>query len=476
MEHSIEITSTDNQIPLPLQTEIDEIEEGREVHQLSDTNDEYPLGSQTKKCIDKMFEDLDKLSFKSCTIFKVNMRLRESNPDAYTPKMVSIGPYHRKNAQLRPMEKYKLLYLRRFLKRSEEFDEKFCISMLEYMKEEALMCYDDIEYLDTDDNHEFYQMLLLDGCFIVEFIRECSKKYAEDGEDKIINSVDYKYNQILRDLLLLENQLPFFILDRLHFLTAKDDEPLEKLAITLFSQVVNLGYMSEHSDSCVMNLKKFGIERRDMKHLLQVVHVVSCPMNFEKSSNDNDTKWNKVMPNATELSEAGVRFAKVNQTTSLFDIKFENGGLMTIPSIDVVDSTETLLRNFIAYEQQSTDLQYLYFSNYAIFMDHLIDSNKDVSLLRGKKIIANWIGEDKEVANLFNKIGNGVTTYSNFYYRKVFLVAAKHCDEKPWNRMMANLKHNYFSSPCVGASTVTVIILLILTTIQTILAIISAFK
>ncbi|XP_049392333.1 putative UPF0481 protein At3g02645 [Solanum stenotomum] len=478
MEHSIDIISTDDQIPLPLQTEIDEIEEGREVHQLSDTNDEDPSGSQTKKCVnqifDKMFEDLDKSSFKSCTIFKVNVRLRESNPDAYTPKMVSIGPYHRKNAQLRPMEKYKLLYLRRFLKRSEEFDVKYWISMLEYMKEEALMCYDDIEYLDTDDNHEFCKMLLLDGCFVVEFIRECFNKYAEDGEDRIINFVDYKYNQILRDLLLLENQLPFFILDRLHSLTAKDDEPLEKLAITLFSQVVNLGYMSEYGILCLMNLSIYGFERRDMKHLLQVVHLVSCPINFKKSSNNNDTKWNKVMPNATELSEAGVRFTKVNYT-SLFYREFANG-LMTIPSLDVVDGTETLLRNFIAYEQQSIDLQYLYFSDYAIFMDQLIDTDKDVSLLRRKGIIANWIGEDKEVASLFNKMGNGVTVYSNFYYKEVFTKAVKHCDEKPWNRMKASLKHNYFSSPWVGASTMTVIILLILTTIQTILAIISAFK
>lgn len=123
-----------------------------------------------------------------------------------------------------------------------------------------------------------------------------------------------------------------------------------------------------------------------MKHLLQVVHIVSCPLNFKKLSNENDTKW----PNATELSEAGVSFIKAE--TSLFDIEFDKG-LMTIPSIDVVDSTETLMRNFIAYEQQSTDLEYLQFSDYATFMDHLIDSDKDVNLLRRNKIIANWIGE-----------------------------------------------------------------------------------
>ncbi|XP_049391727.1 putative UPF0481 protein At3g02645 [Solanum stenotomum] len=446
MEHSIEITSIDDQTPLLLQTEKDE------------------------KCInqifDKMFEDLDKSSLKFRTIFKVNVRLRESNPDAYTPKIVSIGPYHKKNPQLGPMEKYKLLYLRRFLKRREGVDVKSWIGILEEIKEVVLRRYDNIENVDTD---EFCKMLLLDGCFVVEFIRECSEIYPEE-ENKIIDFVDYKYNQLLRDLLLLENQLPFFIHKILHLMTAKTDElPLEKLAITLFRHVVNLGYMS--ADGLI-----FDNEKCDMKHLLEVVHVVSCPRNSdEKWAIDNETKWNKVMPNATELSEAGVRFAKVNQTTSLFDIKFENG-LMTIPYIDVVDSTETLLRNFIAYEQQSTELQYLYFSDYAIFMDHLIDSDKDVSLLRRKKIIANWIGEDKEVASLFNKIGNGVTTYSNFYYRKVFLEAAKHCDEKPWNRKMASLKHNYFSSPWVGASTMTAVILLILTAIQTILAIISAFK
>ncbi|XP_015170494.1 uncharacterized protein [Solanum tuberosum] len=204
-------------------------------------------------------------------------------------------------------------------------------------------------------------------------------------------------------------------------------------------------------------------------------YVASCPRNFEKLSNDNDTKWNKVMPNATELSEVGLSFAKVNHMTSLFDIKFENG-LMEIPSIDVVDSIETLLRNFIAYEQQSIDLQYLYFSDYAIFMDQLINSDKDVSLLRRRRIIANWIRDHKEVASLFNKIRNGVTAYSNFYFKEVFTKAIKHCDEKPWNRMRESLKHNYFSSPWVGASTMTSITLLILTAIQTILAITSALK
>ncbi|KAH0681925.1 hypothetical protein KY289_019677 [Solanum tuberosum] len=411
------------------------MEEERKVDHLidiKDTNDQDPLGSQTKKSVNQMF-DLDNLSIESSTIFKVNVWLRESNPVAYTPKMVSIGPYHKKNQQLGLMKKYKLLYLRRFLQRKEGLDVESCISELEKQKEEVLKCYNDIEDLDTDNSHEFCQMLLLDGCFVVEFIREYCEMCPK-GEEKIININD---NYIFRDLMLLENQLPFFVLNQLHYMTKQDDE-------------------------------------------LPLAILVGNRM---KKSTD-DITWHMVMPNATELSEAGVSFAKVSfinknkdnigDMTNLLDIKFEKG-LMEIPCFRVEDDTETVLRNLIAYEQQSFDVHPTYFSDYATFMDHLIDSDKDVNLLRQKGIIVNWIGEDKEVASLFNKIGNGVTTYSDFYYKEEFRKAVEHC-QKPWNRMQANLKHNYFSSPWVGASTVAAIILLILTTIQTILAITSAVK
>ncbi|KAH0781626.1 hypothetical protein KY290_001224 [Solanum tuberosum] len=297
------------------------------------------------------------------------MGLCESNPAAYTPKMVSIGPYHKKNPQLRPMEKYKLLYLRLFLQRNEALDMKICISELEELKEKALKCYDDIEDLEQ--------------------------------EDEVFNFGGYICHQIFRDLMLLENQLPFFVLNHLHHMTKQDDE-------------LQLLLLANNS----VEKPKYDITRQ------------------------------KAMPNATELSEAGVSFVKVGycykennggDTTSLFDITFENG-LMKIPYFEVFGYTKTFLRNLIAYEQQSSD----------------------------KGIIENWMGEDKEVASLFNKIGSGVGVYSNFYDSEEFKKAVEHC-EKPWNKMKANLLHNYFSSPWVGASTVATIILLILTTMQTIL-------
>ena len=185
---------------------------------IKETSGHDLVGSQTKKSInqifDEMFEDLDNSSIKSCTISKVIVVLCESNPYAYTPKMISIGLYHKKNPQLRPMEKHKLLYLRRFLQRKEGLDVERCINELKELKEEAIKCYEDKE--DLGNNNQFCQMLLLDGCFVVEFIRE-RVEIGPRLEDEIIKSdIGCIYKQILRDLMLLKNQLPFFVLDKLH--------------------------------------------------------------------------------------------------------------------------------------------------------------------------------------------------------------------------------------------------------------------
>lgn len=94
-------------------------------------------------------------------------------------------------------------------------------------------------------------------------------------------------------------------------------------------------------------------------------------------------------------------------------------------------------------------------------MDH-------IEILRQNKIILKEIGDDKQVANIFKKLSDGVAI-KDFYYQKECSNLIQHC-EKPWSQMMACLKHNYFQSPWAGASTVAAITLLVLTVIQTILA------
>ncbi|XP_033512960.1 UPF0481 protein At3g47200-like [Nicotiana tomentosiformis] len=501
MAHHIEITQMDHQIPHLDQTSVNEIEEGRKVDHLieiREINGEDRSGMTTNKpanqIIDEIFADIKDSSSKCCTIFKVCVGLNESNPDAYKPKVISIGSYHKHNPELRFMEKYKLRYLQRFLCRKVGIDVESCIRELE---DEALKCYDDIENLDSDIVAKFSKILLLDGCFLIEFIRE-SCEMCPEGEGWIIpgGCLD---NQIRRDLLLLENQLPFFVLTKLHHMT-KDEE--DKIP---FTKMVKKTFLPCFPKMTPASFNESEGNAAEIKHLLQVLHMSCHPSVIKTTSLTNPSmetehSWkslccnplqiirsndkpidkdhltgHNVMPNATEFSESGVSFIKVGyindylekenrgDNTSLFDIKFENG-LLKIPSFRVTDETETLLRNLIAYEQQSSHVCPRYFSDFTIFMDYLIDSDKDVSLLSRK-----GIGEDKEIATLFNKIGKAVNISSDFHYKEECRKLVHHC-EQPRNLMKASLRHNYFNTPWVGASTLAAVVLLILTAMQTVLA------
>nr|XP_018630859.1 UPF0481 protein At3g47200-like [Nicotiana tomentosiformis] len=291
------------------------------------------------------------------------------------------------------------------------------------------------------------------------------------GEDIIIKAGCMR-GIVRRDLLLLENQLPFFVLTKLYDMTTNEFHQIP------FINMVKKTFLPFLPKMTPASFNESEGNAAEIKHLLQIVHMSCYPSKMKDMPRDKDHL--KVMPNAIELSEAGVSFVKVGyiyrrldeddlrDSTSIFDVKFENG-LTEIPCFEVDDNTETFLRNLIAYEQQSSDVHPTYFSDFATFMDYLIDSEKDVSLLRLKRIIRNNIGEDKEVASLFNKIGKGVSFSDEFYYKEECIKLVQHC-EKSWNRMKASLKRNYFSSPWAGASTVAAVVLLILTAMQTVLA------
>ncbi|XP_049391715.1 UPF0481 protein At3g47200-like [Solanum stenotomum] len=463
MAHSAsEITPINDQHSLLSQTVKDEIDEGRK----ADHQDPNVVVSINQR-YDEIFKDLDNNTcIKSATIFKVNVGLRKSNENAYTPMLISIGPYHKKNSQLDSMKKYKLLYLRRYLQRKNGLNVESCISELEKIKNVALKCYNDD--LDTDIVKEFSEMLLLDGCFVVEFIRECG---GEEEKEDIIK-LEWMKNQVCQDMVLLENQLPFFELVILYHMTMHPNEE-------------NVLYMVRRTFLDTFPKVK-GIPKSEIQgiterfdHLLDVLHMFCRPSGEKDEQNMDANSQNQCckisfcgnmrlqlskeipesldfwqcyhIPTAKELFDSGVSFLKIGfveendeDKTSLFDITFEKG-LMKIPCFAIEDTMETFLRNMIAFEQHTSKELYPYFSNYAHLMTQLIGSHRD-------------------------KLSDGVdVAIEKFYYIEECSKLTQHC-EKPWNQMKASLRHNYFQSPWAGASTVAAITLLVLTVIQTVLA------
>ncbi|CAK9152471.1 unnamed protein product, partial [Ilex paraguariensis] len=168
---------------------------------------------------------------------------------------------------------------------------------------------------------------------------------------------------------------------------------------------------------------------------------------------------------STGLRESGIKFVKATKNLSLFAIKFANG-IIKIPLLRIVDHIECLFRNMVAYEQYEGETKTTCVTDYVTFIDRLINSLKDVEILGDSGVIDNWLGNDKTVSIMFNKVINQVIQNSDtFCYSEVFDDVNEYCGHS-WHTWMANLNHNYFNNPWSCISVSGVFVLLVLTLIQ----------
>ena len=139
--------------------------------------------------------------------------------------------------------------------------------------------------------------------------------------------------------------------------------------------------------------------------------------------------------------------------------------------------TAPRFRNLIAFEQgcpTSRD----HFTSYAILLDNLINTPKDVSILKKHGIIESTLGRDEEVADLFNSLCKGayLRTYSKIDYLEQLFKNVTQYSEVDRHKWRARLVHDYFGTPWSTISVIAAIILLILTMVQAIYAILGYHK
>ncbi|XP_010273224.1 PREDICTED: UPF0481 protein At3g47200-like [Nelumbo nucifera] len=137
----------------------------------------------------------------------------KENEKCYRPEVISIGPYHHGGGE---KEKHKI---RIACKLASE--DKIKMTNL-YVEVEKRAQDAKRDYLDTSENfreNEFARMMFLDGCFIVYFIYCVAKDRLEDMEMK---NDDIFF--AAKDLFLMENQLPFWVLEELASLAYPDED------------------------------------------------------------------------------------------------------------------------------------------------------------------------------------------------------------------------------------------------------------
>ncbi|PRQ36374.1 hypothetical protein RchiOBHm_Chr4g0390801 [Rosa chinensis] len=433
-------------------------------------------------------------------IFRVPNVLWRQNPKAYTPDVVSIGPFHhhlekrgKKEGQggkkgngekyFQLMERVKTRYLNEILAGMQNMTmEELTAKVIELsdqkneggFEQRARNFYAEPLHFSSE---EFIKMMIVDGCFLIQLFRKCDDPKLRALYDPVFN-MDCMFHFLCHDILLLENQLPWFVIHILYDLTHDIYPNQPSLSFRVLKAFSMLPSLRQGCSSYSKHLRQNNCHLHILDLIRSSIVVplrTSNPEEHEVDSGNKHKGNNEVVHEAiidpdlhqirtaTELSKSDIKF-KMAKKESIMDIRFKKGtwfrnGILEIPQLNVGMSSETLFRNLIAIEQcyhgYSNEI-----TSYAIFMDNLISSKEDMELLCKKKVIGNLMSDEdgcKFFSNLYKDI-----PHNKFYYVELCKEVNDRYNMR-WYTWLALLKFEKFSNPWKVLAFVVAIIALTLT-------------
>ncbi|XP_044501302.1 UPF0481 protein At3g47200-like [Mangifera indica] len=424
--------------------------------------------------LEEKLNEMPKLTSSSnCCIYRASKRLRQQNEKVYTPQIVSIGPLHHGEPHLEFLEEEKRRYLQEFLERT-----RLRVEELYYLirtKEDTLRsCY--AEKIKFDSN-AFVEIILVDVVFIVELFLRYSLSYLRMREDRIFGQ-PYLIQDIWYDMWLLENQIPFFILEEIFNLEKVQAFVPDRL------RFIELTYEYFKSLQAVNGkLGKFKDPKKaeQVKHFTDFLRICHLPSEEQKENRREErmqrllssiikpkTMKRKVAtaPSVMQLHNAGVEF-KLSKSNDSFQINFEKGTL-EIPPLKLQLETESLFRNLIAFEQRHYSETYI--NDYAYIIHRLADTPKDIELLVEKDIIENCL-PDKGASTVLNNLSSGTSLNPDNFYFSILCEEMENYRGKSYNNWRAILAQNYFSTPWTTLSVVAAAFVILLTVIQAVFSV-----
>ncbi|XXG79829.1 hypothetical protein AAC387_Pa09g0819 [Persea americana] len=392
-----------------------------------------------------------KASFSSCSIHRIPHNLRHFDEKNYVPQVISIGPLHyaKRNDVLKAMEEHKWRYLHAILDRNGEDCLLRCLRKVKQLEEQARECYS--EEIDGLDSNTCVEMLVLDACFIIELFCRFSGITSSDIGDPILNLVLLPTIKI--DLIMLENQIPFFILQELSNLMDISDSSLPDMARAFFSTSSSLRCIFTES-----SIEYCNLQCHHLLHFLQLNCLLSLENAYPPSQHPGP------IPSASELQEAGIKFKK-GDASSFLQMKYREGKI-EIPPFEISPMAEPMLLNLVSFEQCCPQIK-PHITSYIIFIDYLVNSARDVKILSQEGIIIEDLGSSEDIAALFNKIGRDTLMDFSENYLNSVSKRIKQSTKSVWPRFRATLMRDYFNNPWAFISFLAAVVLLVFTFFQT---------
>ncbi|KAL8053934.1 hypothetical protein ABFX02_05G105600 [Erythranthe guttata] len=403
---------------------------------------------------------------------QIHRRPLQLQRSAYDPTIVSLGPYHHGRPDLLAADEVKY----RFLDRLTSGDSAKKTSLYNKVVEkinEIRDCYADLNCVEKYDDRALALMILLDACFVVSLVDGLAGDESFFADWQLCRGLASLWF-VIRDVMLLENQIPLQVIKMI--MNLQHGEELGEELLHKFSNWLMAGEFSTGGRSCIPPLAAAVEEEEEPLHLLEACRkllIVEQNYTPTKLSGikftqiDDEHNFNQTFRSVMDLKEKGIEF-EASSSYSVTDIHFESGplsGRLHIPARVVSSISFVFLSNMIAYEMSPGSETGFEVLSYANFMKSLIESPADVKELQEKGILINKFQNHEQLLEEFK----GVDTFGldNLdIFKEVRREIEEHCRSKA-KTWMADLIHTRFRSPWTVVALLAATFLLCLTFLQT---------
>ncbi|XP_050234029.1 putative UPF0481 protein At3g02645 [Mercurialis annua] len=378
------------------------------------------------------------------TIFKLPSSLKATYAEAYTPQKLALGPYHNFLPKLYKLQKCKLRQIESF-RRQLNFPEcKVLVDQIKGKAGEIRLCY--YESFDMNDNTLSW-IMVIDSLFLLQLIYKEAYENVDSLEFVDAFGSKITLDLILKDLVMIENQIPFFVLDYLLSLSKStlEIESLSSMSIKFCSRIspielqgifvgqnfdkafhlLDLLYkmiwyggsiMTVHSVSPfstrrnsiwsqlwsmikTLNIGVLAIPVRIIDLALKILPLLGISFSFEASEEKH------LIPAALQLSGVKVKLCSTTRGTSAIGFVKEDVALR-LPILNLNVYSDVIIRNLLVYETIAKP-ETPNFARYIELMEAMVQTVEDVELLKNKRILRHD-GDNNEVVKLFSGIKSSI--------------------------------------------------------------------
>lgn len=432
-------------------------------------------------------------------ILKVPSYMRKP-PDQFTPIEWRLGLHNRETTSV--AEDLKTSIQEAFGLANEATWNDFCDDVVDHNYYVSLLRSYGLDHSPTPYNEvEKKSSLVLDALALI-------LRLARPSRDDLGGRPRYIFNPAIRsildkplvrlrlrgmqlDIFLVENQMPLALLKKavkklIHLpmtASAPVDGPsmeiaiLHRVLLTAINVVWPFTGGSEHMQFVEYFWSTYPKETLpdtlgNCAHILDCLYHVLCgPRSVSKQAYVEEFVHIQC---ATNLKAAGIKIKAV--AGPLDNLSFQHRCLF-VPAITISEMTEALFRNLAVHEDMNLEKGFCEFSAYLQLMKNLISGPEDVKLLIKCGVIVNFLGNEVEVCEAWNKLTRGLWFESQS--QSICQIAEginQHCNSiiSSINRLKTEFCEKFCSRPWYVISIFAATIVTLGTCIQTYVAVIGS--